>query len=190
MNGFEKRRQQKKDSILKAAKRLFNQYGFDKVTIAEIAKEAQVSPASVYNFFGSKENLKQQLLRKIKDDHYRLSMEILESGEPIKRKLERLLASRVEFYGNYSPAFLSGMESLNDTETHQYKEFTRAFFRLIEEGQKEGVINDSISAEAIGLYLEIIRYYFANKPSATQKFANNPGLTKELFTLFTQALTK
>lgn len=195
MDGFERRRQQKKEAILNAAQKLFNQYGFDKVTIAEIAKGAPVSQASVYNFFKSKENLKHELKRKLRNDYYLISMEILESSDPIKLKLEKLLVSRVEFYGKFSKHFLAEFID-NDTfaKDHNiigeedYQNFTNAFLNLIEEGKKEGIFNDSISTQAMNIYLEIIRYYFANNPSATAKFANNPELTREIFTLFSNAL--
>ena len=55
MDGFERRRQNKKNSILKASLKLFKQYGYNKVSVAEIAKEASVSQVSIYNYFKSKE---------------------------------------------------------------------------------------------------------------------------------------
>ena len=57
MDGFEKRREQKKKDILKAALSLFQQYGVQKVTISEIAKKANVSQVTIYNYFESKDNL-------------------------------------------------------------------------------------------------------------------------------------
>ena len=50
MDGFERRRQNKKNSILKASLKLFKQYGYNKVSVAEIAKEASVSQVSIYNY--------------------------------------------------------------------------------------------------------------------------------------------
>ena len=57
MNGFERRTELKKDKIRTAALKLFCTYGPDKTSINEIAQEAGVSPASIYNYFGSKEGL-------------------------------------------------------------------------------------------------------------------------------------
>ena len=57
MNGFEKRRLKKKNSILIAALTLFKQYGYRKVTVAEIADKASVSQVSIYNYFKSIEYL-------------------------------------------------------------------------------------------------------------------------------------
>ncbi|MBM4448805.1 MAG: TetR family transcriptional regulator, partial [Chloroflexi bacterium] len=40
MNGFERRKEQKKDSIRQAALELFQAYGFKKVSINDIAQKA------------------------------------------------------------------------------------------------------------------------------------------------------
>lgn len=39
MDGFQKRRQNKKEAILTASLELFKEFGYNKVTVAEIAKE-------------------------------------------------------------------------------------------------------------------------------------------------------
>ena len=46
--------QEKKERIFKNALELFEQYGYDNVTVAEIAEKSDISEGSVYNFFGSK----------------------------------------------------------------------------------------------------------------------------------------
>ncbi len=62
MNGFERRRELKKKSILQAAYDLFSARGIKDVGIAEIAQKAAVSQVSIYNFFDSKENLVRQAM--------------------------------------------------------------------------------------------------------------------------------
>ena len=47
----------KKKQIIEAARKLFNKYGFKKVTMDEIAREANVTKKTVYTYFSSKEEL-------------------------------------------------------------------------------------------------------------------------------------
>ena len=47
----------KRAAILEAAKRLFTQHGFDRVSMDQIAAEAGVSKLTVYSHFGDKESL-------------------------------------------------------------------------------------------------------------------------------------
>ena len=48
---------QTRQSIADTAWRLFADRGFDRVTVAEVAREAQVAPATVFNYFPTKEDL-------------------------------------------------------------------------------------------------------------------------------------
>ena len=57
MNGFERRKKRKRENICRAAFELFCTLGMQKTKIAQIAKKADVSQVTIYNYFGSKENL-------------------------------------------------------------------------------------------------------------------------------------
>lgn len=47
----------RKEKIMEAALRIFSEKGFQNATIAEISKEAGVSEATIYEYFGTKEDL-------------------------------------------------------------------------------------------------------------------------------------
>ena len=47
----------RKDRIMDAALRIFAEKGFQNATITEISKEAGVSEATIYEYFGTKEDL-------------------------------------------------------------------------------------------------------------------------------------
>lgn len=53
----ERKRQQTRQQILQVARTLFAERGFDAVTVAEIAREAQYSEVTVFNYFPTKEDL-------------------------------------------------------------------------------------------------------------------------------------
>ena len=52
-----------RERILVVAERLFRQIGYQKTTVADIAKELRMSPANVYRFFDSKKSINQGVAR-------------------------------------------------------------------------------------------------------------------------------
>ncbi len=66
MPGYKSRREREKEqrrqNILKAAKRLFIERGFKSVTVANIAEKAELSKGAIYLYFSSKEEIYAQIL--------------------------------------------------------------------------------------------------------------------------------
>ncbi|HEY4191308.1 MAG TPA: TetR family transcriptional regulator [Mesorhizobium sp.] len=54
-------RQENVERILESAERLFRHYGYGKTTVADIARDLGMSPANVYRFFASKEQIHQEI---------------------------------------------------------------------------------------------------------------------------------
>jgi AcrR family transcriptional regulator len=53
----ERKKQQTRQQLAETARRLFVERGFDSVTVADVAKEADVAVATVFNYFPTKEDL-------------------------------------------------------------------------------------------------------------------------------------
>ena len=53
----ERKKQQTRKDIFDSSQRLFSRRGFDSVTVAEIARDANVSEMTVFNYFPTKEDL-------------------------------------------------------------------------------------------------------------------------------------
>ena len=57
-----RKKARRRQEILRCAARLFDRDGVDATTVATIADEAGISPPTVFNYFGSKENILSALL--------------------------------------------------------------------------------------------------------------------------------
>lgn len=82
MNGYERRTELKKDKIPTAALEPFCAYGTDKTSINEIAQKAGVAPASIYNYFGSKEGLVKDTVINLFESSWKAKKELWESDLP------------------------------------------------------------------------------------------------------------
>jgi len=61
-------KQEKFESILDIAKKMFARYGLRKTSMDELARMARVAKATIYNYFGSKDKIYMEVLRRESDE--------------------------------------------------------------------------------------------------------------------------
>src|SRR5436190_2515492 len=164
----ERKKQQTREAIADTALRLFTERGFDAVPVAEVAREANVSEATVFNYFPTKEDLvyhrlaafETELLDAIRDRPAgeaalaafgRFVLEprgYLATREPDERFLA--IPRMIE----QSPALLA-------RERQIFERFTLALAALLAEetGARPDAIEPRVAAEAlIGVHRALVGY--------------------------------
>ena len=193
MDGFARRKEQKKESIRRAALELFQTYGFKKVSINDIAGRAGVSQVTIYNHFGSKEALIRDVLK-----WYSLSLVdkyrgIMQSGHPYLERMEEIVFDKSQVVGQFHGELIQTYVQ-NDPDMQAFVEdlysnhvmpLARAFF---EEGLQQGYIDSRFSIDTIMYYFEIIRRGIFAMPDISERAQRNPALLKELIELITYGL--
>jgi AcrR family transcriptional regulator len=61
-------KQEKLDSILDTAKKMFARYGLQKTSVDEVARIARVAKATIYNYFGTKDHVYLEVLHREMDE--------------------------------------------------------------------------------------------------------------------------
>ncbi|MDH6670720.1 AcrR family transcriptional regulator [Paenibacillus sp. LBL] len=184
MNGYQLRTEKKKEQIMKTAFDLISKYGVDKTSVTEISKHARVSPVSIYNYFGSKEELIRMTfidyMSKIMHEYEKL----LEEPIPFQEKLKLLLGSRMNSVDqiNVDLIQISNEPSVREHIEAFYKERTIPFFvKLIEQGKQEGDIDPHISIEAALFYIQVFKDALARPGFIAQA---SPAMLRDIDRLF------
>lgn len=194
MDGFEKRRNDKKKAIMQTALELFDQYGFDRVTVTEIADKAHVSKVSIYNFFKSKDNLRRIIIKDMLNESIEKIQALIEEEGSFTDKIEEYIQIRTWYYGKYSlQFFFEAVES--DPELEQYLNEFNAFSKqllldFIEKGKQAGVFAPEVSNAAIEIYIDMIQTYLMHKKEIRDRIEHNPELVREINMLFLDGLIR
>jgi len=187
VDGFERRTERKKDNIRKAAIELFSTYGVQRVSIAEIAKKAQVSQVTIYNYFGSKDELLRDAILSLLNKRLQKDMEVIESSLPFPKKIETYISERTSELTSMDPDLLRLMKSEDPiirqvTEDFSKKKYIPLILKLIEKGREEGYIRHHISNEAILIYINMFRE--SKRSDILLNLEQRRDIIKELVTLF------
>lgn len=191
MDGFERRKEQSKESIRKAAGELFDKFGVGKVSINEIARKAGVSQATIYNNFGSKDGLIQDYFQIRANRFFERFREISKANKPYAEKLEDIVQYEIEM--NESDPGYSDVEIMNNPQFKQLsdsllEQVREQFLGFIKEGKKQGYVNPDISDEAIEAYVEIFMQGINANPELHARTHHNRKLFHDLLLIMLYGL--
>src|SRR5215468_4607114 len=82
-----------RERILVVAERLFRQLGYQKTTVADIAKELRMSPANVYRFFDSKKAINEGVARNLMGGVEEAAKKIAAAPGPAAARLRELMTT-------------------------------------------------------------------------------------------------
>ncbi len=109
-------RERRRQQIMLAAKRVFSSKGFNRATMEDIAREAELSPGTLYLYFKNKEELYASLsLRILNYINMRLE-EVKDREEDADLRLERLVEAMHDVY-EFDPLIIINMFHLQSSET-------------------------------------------------------------------------
>ena len=154
MNQYQKTTEKKKQAIVQAALRLFKDKGFKQTSIKSIAEAAEVSPVSIYNYFGSKDNLVALCVNDLFEEITQQAEDILNSNLDFKTKLNQAFSlCQEKMSRQISDYFQDKMVEdsvfstlLTRAITAKKRDIYRAYIEL---GKEEGDIAEDLSTELI-----------------------------------------
>ena len=189
MNVYERRLERNKERILRATLELFQVHGIKKTTTNDIARKAGVSPATVYNHFGSKEDLVRAAVRYFLTGVAADFRKIFEGDLSFLEKMEQVILYKSDMLGQYQGELMQTIIS-EDPEIRRLVdsvylvEIRQSIIDFYEEGKRQGYVNPELSAETIMRFSEIVRKGMAAESSLSEDPEHNRKLMQELTPLF------
>ena len=138
-----------RDDVLDAVDRLLARYGYNKMSIADVAREAAIGKGTVYLFFSSKEDLVLSAIDRIAERLLAEAHAVAGGSEPVVARLRRCLLLRVlaRFDGaqTHTPSLDQLLAALRPAllqrrEGHFERE-ARLLEKLLIEGRRQGELS-------------------------------------------------
>lgn len=141
---------------MEAALRIFAEKSFQEATISEISKEAGVSEATIYEYFGTKEDLLFAIPEKISNDTFEESESVLPYIKDVEGRLRAIMFSYIRLYHNnpdYSAlVLLQLMSNKRFRQTEAHAAIRRSAHRVLEcihEGIANGTFRKDVDAYVV-----------------------------------------
>jgi AcrR family transcriptional regulator len=188
MNGFEKRALQIKEKIMKTTFEMLKTWDLNKIRIADIAKTAEVSQVTIYNYFGSKESLMREVFKNYINNSFNEFLEYMNGEHTFKEKIEWIILQERESTNTITPNMIDQL-LINDQEIAQFldKEYNEkiipVLLQFIEDGKKNGEISSNISTQGLMMYINVSMKYYQEFLGIIKQ-SGNMNLINEMLHIF------
>jgi len=135
----------KREAILNAAMLLINTFGLAHTSMSKIAREAGVSPATIYIYFENKNDLLLTLYVEVKREMSRAILDSIDDDLDVRDAFRLMWENLYAYYFAYPDHFVFAEQFCNapiadEVAEEEAKSFFTPFTHLIERGLNEGVL--------------------------------------------------
>lgn len=192
----EREKQARKEEIINAAENLFIAEGFEETSMDDIAKKAQFTKRTLYQYFVNKEDLFYAVALRGVNQLHLYFRKALENGKTALEKIRLSNRAYYQFYKDHSDIFrliyYKPSNRQNREESLHYQEIMRIqslsfqnYADLIEEGKVDGSIRNDLDAKKAAHYSIFTTIGFLiDMANMNDAYWIKSGLEKEDFILF------
>jgi AcrR family transcriptional regulator len=165
-----KTKNEKRRKVLDAARSLFSRtHDFRRVSLEAIAMEAGVSPTTIYNYFGNRENLVYEVIQDLAQAVLEHNRTLVYSDLPFPQKLTGILTKKMDLARVVSGELIEKLISQDKriapfVDRLFQEEIKPLWLKIVADGKKEGYIDPDLDNEALLTYLDILQAGMRTKP--------------------------
>ena len=178
--------QDKKEIIVQSAMELFHKaHRPGKVSVEEIAERAHVSPTTIYNRFGTRDRLVEEVARRLVLAIIDRSREFLRSPLPFARKLQAMISGKIALTSKADDEIIDKMVSHDPNMARFIEDVYRAevapiWHDFLADGKAQGYIDPDLDEEVFVVYLDILRAGFASRADMLKEWRSNLPLLEKM----------
>lgn len=151
---------EKRQSIIEAAARVFNRMGYERASMTALAEEMGADRATLYYYFSSKEEVFDEVVGTVVQRNLEMVRKIEKSAMSPARKLRELIMGLMSSYGdNYPMVYIYIRENLSHVSENRAewskqmrkinRETTERVISIIEQGYSDGSFRKVGSAKVV-----------------------------------------
>jgi len=161
----EREKEQRKQEIITAAEKVFNKRGIDHATMDDVAEQAELSKATLYLYFSSKDEIYSAIFSKSQEKLFKSIRNATDQLSDTKDKITAFISTFISFQKRnpeYFEAFFYFLtKDLVIYEQDCYvkqrresgQEFLSNWVNLLQKGKDEGLIRENLNEIPVALIL-------------------------------------
>jgi AcrR family transcriptional regulator len=180
----------KRNKIINTAISLFHlTYNVNKVSIQDIAVKANVSPTTIYNYFGTRDGLIYEVIKSLVRENMDRNLTLVRSDLPFPQKISSIISGKIDLMSAYNSEIIEKIVTYDRTiaplinEIYE-KEIKPLWLEVLLTGKKEGYIDSSLDNEALFIYMDALKTGLSSKQELMRSAATNTSLLLQLTRIF------
>jgi AcrR family transcriptional regulator len=172
----------KRHKIISTTISLFQRtHDVKKVSLHDIAREARVSPTTIYNNFGNREALVYEVVKLLIRENIDKNAALIHSETPFPQKLAGIINGKMDMVSKLNQEIIDKIVSQDKAiapfiDKIYENEIKPLWKEILNEGKKQGYIDLSLNDDALLIYLDVMKAGFASRKDIMQDVATKTNL--------------
>ncbi len=189
-----RKKEPKRDVILKSAKELYWKYGFKRVSVEEICKKAEISKMTFYRFFSSKIEVAKGIFDKEMQEGILKFRSVMQEDIHPGEKIKKIILLNTEGTNNMSSEFMADFFTSSEPELKEFiergvKNVWNEVIKDLKKAQQKGWFTKNIKPELL-MHISLKSIEIISDKELLKLYSTPQELLIEYVNLISYGITK